>query len=138
MSKVTVNIKKNLPSLDPEKWNKAADIGMFAGAKLIQSQAKILVPKGDGILSNSIVVTKVKMFLYKIGSVLNYALYKEYGTGKFAENGNGRKTPWVYFSKKYGFRKTEGVKATPYLRPAAFNNVQNITLLISKSLSRVL
>ena len=41
----------------------------------------------------------------------------ELGTGKYAEGGGGRQTPWRYHDKK-GWHITSGMPPRPYLRPA--------------------
>lgn len=48
-----------------------------------------------------------------IGSELENAIWEEFGTGEYALNGNGRKTPWGYKNKITGKRyKTKGKKPT--------------------------
>jgi HK97 gp10 family phage protein len=65
---------------------------------------------------------KVKGDSVIIGTNVEYAPYVEYGTGIYAEGGGGRKTPWVYFHEKYGFVRTKGMVARPFLRPALDRN----------------
>lgn len=45
-----------------------------------------------------------------IGSPLENAIWEEFGTGEFALNGNGRKTPWSYQDAKGKWHKTKGKK----------------------------
>jgi hypothetical protein len=45
-----------------------------------------------------------------IGSNSKNAIYEEYGTGEYALNGDGRKTPWVYKNRENEFRTTKGKK----------------------------
>lgn len=47
-----------------------------------------------------------------IGSVLQNAVWEEFGTGQYALEGNGRKTPWVYKDQKGKWHKTEGKRGT--------------------------
>lgn len=47
----------------------------------------------------------------------HYAVYQEFGTGRYAENGRGRKTPWTYYHPDFGFVTTVGNKPQPYMRP---------------------
>ncbi len=58
----------------------------------------------------------------RTGTSLKYGIYVEFGTGLYAENGKGRKTPWVFRyagrKGKPGFRYTKGMRAQPFLRPA--------------------
>lgn len=57
-----------------------------------------------------------------IGTRKEYAIYVEFGTGKYY-NG-GRKTPWVYQDAKGNWHMTHGQRARPYLKPAAANHAQ--------------
>ena len=51
------------------------------------------------------------------GNTLEYALYHHQGTGIYAIDGNGRKTPWVYEDPKTGEKiYTRGSKPNPYLK----------------------
>lgn len=50
---------------------------------------------------------------------LYYPLYLERGTGIYAEGGDGRKTPWVYYNPwTDSFHWTEGNEAQPFMSPA--------------------
>jgi len=46
------------------------------------------------------------------------AYFVEYGTGIYAKNGRGRKTPWVYMHRAYGKVLTVGREATPFMTTA--------------------
>lgn len=59
-----------------------------------------------------------------VGSNLFYALYVELGTGVYAENGDGRKTPWVWKDYNGKWHYTRGMKAKPFLRPAIRDHLQ--------------
>lgn len=67
-----------------------------------------------------------------IGTVANsmeYAPYVHQGTGIYAINGDGRKTPWKYKAEagKYkGWHTTKGQKPKPFLEKAKFNNKDKI------------
>lgn len=50
--------------------------------------------------------------------VPKYGIYLEYGTGVYAEGGNGRKTQWRYQRDDGGWITTEGNAPKPFLRPA--------------------
>lgn len=63
---------------------------------LVQDEAKRNVPAKSGTLRNSITHYLLDDKTVVVGSNLNYAPYVEYGTGKFAKNGNGRQGYWVY------------------------------------------
>ena len=52
-----------------------------------------------------------------VGNTLDYALYHHQGTGIYALNGDGRKTPWVYEDPKTGEKiYTRGSNPNPYLK----------------------
>jgi HK97 gp10 family phage protein len=67
---------------------------------------------------------------------LEYAPYVEFGTGLFAEAGNGRKTPWTYEDEATGERIfTRGQRPQPFLRPALYNNKEKITQMLKEGLN---
>lgn len=101
--------------------NKLEEV-LYEQAQIIRENAVKKAPTDTGQLRNSIFVKKQGRGVdvsFTIGSSLDYALYVEYGTGKYASNGQGRRDPWVYKDKKTGkFFFTEGIKPQPYLNPA--------------------
>ena len=95
--------------------------------------------RDTGALSNSI-ASRVEVTDNAIrGTIftpLEYAPYVEYGTGLFAENGNGRKTGWAYEDEKTGETIwTRGQRPQPYLRPALTENRDNITQILRGSVN---
>ncbi len=66
----------------------------------------------------------------KIGTPVEYAPYVEFGTGEFAEGGEGRKGGWFYDYQggkgEKGARFTLGMKPYPFLRPALLDNKEKI------------
>ncbi|MFJ7647715.1 HK97-gp10 family putative phage morphogenesis protein [Lysinibacillus sp. NPDC097279] len=92
---------------------------VFETARLIQSQAKALAPFDDGGLKGSIKMEMLGKYNAVVTVGVHYAIYVEYGTGIYAENGNGRRTPWTYYSLKLGrYVTTEGMRAQPFWGPA--------------------
>lgn len=89
-------------------------------AEIIKSQAQALAPEDDGNLRKSIEIEFYNKGLSaKIIVGAHYGVYVEYGTGIYAVEGNGRKTPWVYWSDKLNrWVYTRGMKAQPYWTPA--------------------
>ncbi|PUB12624.1 HK97-gp10 family putative phage morphogenesis protein [Paenisporosarcina sp. OV554] len=89
-------------------------------AYLIQANAKSLAAFDDGNLKDSIEVEFKNGGLTAIVRVTaSYAVYVEFGTGIYAVEGNGRKTPWTYYSNKLGrFVTTEGMQPQPFWFPA--------------------
>ena len=74
----------------------------------------------------------------RIGTNVHYAPYIEYGTGIHAEGGDGRKTPWVYFHHKWGFVKTRGSPAQPFLRPALDKNERQVQEILAREYKRAI
>ena len=92
-------------------------------AEMAASQMKALAPVGKiagGNLRKSIDVFYGHDGLSaRIIVGAHYGIYVEHGTGIHAENGDGKKEPWVYFSEELGwFVVTEGMKARPFFYPA--------------------
>lgn len=72
-----------------------------------------------------------------VGRVANsceYAPYVHQGTGLYAVNGDGRKTPWGYtaYAGKYkGYHWTHGQHPNAFLDKAKISNISKISKLIS-------
>lgn len=66
-----------------------------------------------------------------VGNSLEYAIYHHQGTGIYAEEGNGRKTPWVYEDPKTGEKiYTRGSKPNPYLKDTIEQEQSTISKLL--------
>lgn len=102
---------------------------------LVERSAKEKAPKGDGHLRRSI-TSKVEDDKGIIFTALEYAPYVEYGTGLFAEDGNGRKdVPWSYQDEKGEWHSTSGMKPNPYMRPALYENKNKIIDLLKEGIT---
>lgn len=105
---------------------------------LVERDAKANCPVDLGILRASITheVSVTPLCITGcIGSNLEYAPYVHNGTGVYAMDGNGRKTPWVFKvrSGKYkGFHVTVGQKPQPFLQNAVINNRQRIERMLAQ------
>lgn len=120
------------------KMQRANEAGLMAAAEVVQEDAILRCPIGDGHLKQSIKY-KVKGEEATVGSNLEYAVYVEFGTGVKAEGGRGRKTPWWYYDekqKKWIF--TTGGTPRPYLRPALDENIDQVKRAFNKEYRRVL
>ena len=115
---------------------------MQEACKLVEGAAKDKAPKDTGALRKSI-TSKIEVTGSEIDGIvftpLEYAPYIEYGTGLYAENGNGRQTPWVYRDDKGKYHYTKGYKGTtghgtPYMRPALNENKDEIIKTIKEAL----
>lgn len=108
----------------------ASEEGMEAALLIIEAQAKALTPVGNtGALRDKIdheVSRENGAVIGKVGSPLEYALYVEFGTGLYAENGAGRKGGWVYKDSSGEWFTTYGQDPQPFLRPAFRRNKKAI------------
>ena len=88
-----------------------------------EGYAKDLAPVDTGAGRNSIShqVDESEPAVY-IGTNLDYMIYQELGTGKYAEGGGGRPTPWVYQDDNGNWHWTAGNPAQPFLAPAVKNH----------------
>ena len=109
--------------------------GLIKVAMLVESQAVLLVPVNTGGLRNSIgyKVNESELVAY-VGTNCEYAIYVEYGTGEFAENGNGRKGGWLYKTPDGEVHFTYGMEPRPYLRPAFRQNQKAIRDILADCL----
>ena len=96
------------------------------GLYMIEKDAKIECPVDFGPLRASITKEVDKSKLEgRAGTNKDYSVYVEFGTGIHAEGGKGRKTPWVYKTKR-GWFFTHGNVPQPYMRPAYEKNIKQI------------
>ena len=106
-------------------------------ALLVEGEAKKNCPVDEGLLRASItheVKTDGQKITGYIGSNLDYAPYVHYGTGIYAENGQGRKTPWIWYGDSVKWRGghwTKGQKPKPFLREAMTKNKSKIEKILA-------
>ena len=100
-----------------------------------EEYAKKEVPTRHGRLKNSI-THKVEGKDVLIGTSVEYAPYIEFGTGVYAEGGGGRQTPWVYKDED-GFHWTHGMRAKPFLRPAATEHPQTYKQIVQDEFAKI-
>lgn len=102
----------------------------------VETDAKRGCPVDMGTLRASIhseVDREESRVIGRIGSNLDYAPYVHNGTGIYAKDGTGRKTPWCYEVKagKYaGVHWTWGQKPQPFLQNAVIKNREVIHRLL--------
>ena len=114
---------------------RAAIRGLIKASLLVEGQAVLLVPTKTGALKKSIgyVVNEKELVAY-VGTNCEYAIYVEFGTGEFAENGNGRKGGWLYETPDGEVHFTYGMKPKSYLRPAFRQNQKAIRDILADCL----
>ncbi|MEG1495272.1 MAG: HK97 gp10 family phage protein [Bacilli bacterium] len=104
---------------------------------VVERDAKIECPIDQGPLrasiSNDVNITSSEI----VGTVFSsseIAPYVHQGTGIYAVDGNGRKTPWKYEVKagKYkGWHTTEGQEPQPFLDKAKLKNKDKISKILA-------
>lgn len=90
---------------------------MAAGLVLSQTQQNTRVDTGQTKGSWEYRVDEEKLEAY-IGSNYENAIWEEFGTGLYALEGKGRKTPWVYTDSKGKKHWTHGKKPSRALYKA--------------------
>ena len=102
-----------------ERLKNAAAKWLLQACILVEGQAVLLAPVSTSRLKQSIdyIVDDDELVGY-VGTNVDYAIYVEFGTGEFAENGNGRKGGWMYIDPSGEWFFTWGIEPQPYLRPA--------------------
>lgn len=124
----------------PQKVYEAMEYSMLSLMEPLKREA----PVDNGLLRASITydinINEKNQVVARVGimsgqasdsgvTVGQYALWVHQGTGIYAEEGNGRKTPWRYYvedGKYKGWHLTQGQKANPFLRRGVNNNKANI------------
>lgn len=109
--------------------------GLIKAAMLVESQAVLLVPVNTGGLRDSIgyQVNESELVAY-VGTNCEYAIYVEFGTGEFAENGTGRRGGWLYKDAEGEVHFTYGMPPRQYLRPAFRQNQKAIKDILADCL----
>lgn len=105
---------------------------------LVERKAKEKAPKDTGALRRSITseVDYAEGGLIEgvVFTPLEYAPYVEYGTGLFAESGNGRKdVPWNYQDDEGNWHSTSGQHPQPFMRPALNESREEILKILKEA-----
>lgn len=119
-----------------EQATNAAEQALLRGALMIERDAKINVRVDTGRLRTSITHrltgAGTASPMVDVGTNVEYAKWIEFGTGLYAVNGDGRKTPWLFPTGKYNsegqeiWAWTAGSEANPFLFPAFNGNKAKI------------
>lgn len=118
-----------------------ADVGdletsLKKACSLVERSAKQKAPKDTGALIRSI-SSRIEGTQGIVFTPLEYAPYVEFGTGLFAEGGNGRQdVPWWYQDDKGEWHKTSGQKPQPFMRPALEENREEIMRILMEGLKQ--
>lgn len=123
-------MKRLLKVADQKTINQA----LGKACAVVERAAKEKAPKDTGELRKSI-TSKVENNQGIIFTPLEYAPYVEYGTGLFAEDGNGRQdVPWHYQDDKGQWHTTSGMKPHPFMRPALNEHRQEILRILKEGI----
>lgn len=114
---------------DPERFTKA----LGKACALVEGAAKQKAPKDSGELARSI-TSEVNGLTGVVYTPLEYAPYREYGTGLFAENGGRQDVPWNYQDDEGNWHSTSGMPPQPYMRPALNENREKIVQILREGL----
>ena len=126
MNDFTVNLDRFINETFEQKIIEALE----EAAQVIENQAKMNCPTGNGELRASIthVITKNgAVIVATIGSNIFYAPYVHQGTGLYAIDGDGRKeVPWFYKDLQGKWHSTEGMKPNPFLQDAFDSEIEKV------------
>lgn len=123
-------MKRLLKVADQKTINQA----LGKACAVVERVAKEKAPKDTGELRKSI-TSKVENNQGIIFTPLEYAPYVEYGTGLFAEDGNGRQdVPWHYQDDKGQWHTTSGMHPQPFMRPALNENRVEILRILKEGI----
>lgn len=107
-----------------------------AALLVVNRAAKIMCPVDEGALRADISMDVQATATGVVGSVysnLDYAPYVHNGTGVYAVDGNGRKTPWVWISEDgRKAARTIGQQPQPYILDAFTVNLATINSIMGR------
>lgn len=129
---VEVNITDNSDQILKELGEKAPAI-LEAIGLTAEAYAKMLTPVDTGRLRNSITHAVKGNDVY-IGTNVEYGIWHELGTGVYASDGQGRKSPWAFQDSKGVWHYTRGVKPKHMLKKAASEHDKEYKAIIENLL----
>jgi HK97 gp10 family phage protein len=141
---IDIDVAKAVQDIEAFRIRKETEVMAIArkSADNILEAARAMVPVDTGKLRQSLRVEWFGNGAF-IGTPLGlpYGIYVERGTGIYAANGDGRKTPWFYYYRgnkgPHGLRFTRGQKPQPYLIPAWHQEIPHFTKEIQKELRKL-
>lgn len=114
-----------LREFDADKQAALEAIGIYA-----EGFSKKLCPVDTGRARNSISHAVSGNDVY-IGSNVEYFVWLELGSGIYASDGQGRKTPWYYYDKDGKLHWTRGIKPRHMLKKAATEHTVEYNRILS-------
>lgn len=114
---------------------KVSQKGMEAALLMLEASIKAGAPVSSGHLRDHIdhktTVSGTKV-TGQVGSPDMYAVYVEYGTGEFAENGSGRKGGWNYQDPSGEWFFTWGQEPQKFMRNGFRQNKNKVKEVLGK------
>ena len=127
-------LEKVLDSIETLADMQNIEMALGKACAIVEASAKKKAPKDSGNLRRSI-TSKVENNEGVVYTPLFYAPYVEYGTGLFAESGGRTDVPWNYQDDKGNWHSTSGMKPQPFMRPALYENKEEILRIIKEGLT---
>lgn len=139
--KLQVDATKMLRSTDKAKLsrNDMEDISQQGTIVITMRQRKeVAVDTRETQSSIATEITKdgADKFITETGPNTPWAPYLEYGTGEYAEKGDGRKGGWFYVDRKGQWHFTLGMHPQPFVRPSVDKNPMGIITPIINEFKR--
>lgn len=128
---ITDNSGEILKALEEKKKAALTGIGIQA-----EGFAKRLTPVDTGRLRNSITHAVRGDDVYIGTNVQPYSVYVELGTGIYASDGKGRKSPWGYYDRNGKYHVTRGMKPRHMLKKAASEHTEEYKRIIEAIMKR--
>lgn len=132
MPDINISFEDNSGEILRELGDKTPQI-LEAIGLTAEAYAKMLTPVDTGRLRNSITHTTKGNEVY-IGTNVEYGIWHELGTGVFASDGQGRKSPWAFQDSKGKWHYTRGVKPKHMLKKAASEHSNEYKAIIENLL----
>ena len=136
MADIVINITDNSDKVLQELESKTA-VALEAIGITAEGFAKKKTPVGHpygGTLRQSISHAIQGDECY-IGTNVSYAPYVELGTGIYATDGKGRRSPWSYKDRQGKWHRTRGMRPHHMIRDAAATHSKEYKAIIEKVFS---
>ena len=140
MSDKNMNMKVELKDNSPEvlaALQNAIGRALFAIGEEAETYAKETIKNSGrvdtGNLMNSINHQEGDDFV-AVGTSVKYAIWHEVGTGIYAEDGNGRKSPWAFKDSKGEWHYTKGIKPLHFIQNSITEHTNRYKDLLRESL----
>ncbi|MDY7044428.1 HK97 gp10 family phage protein [Virgibacillus sp. M23] len=117
-----------------------SEAGMESALLAVEGQAKLLAAVGAtgemrDKIGHSITKEGSNRLSGQVGTNVEHAIYVEFGTGEFAENGAGRKGGWAYQDPSGEWFFTYGQAPQPFLRPAFRMSKKSVEQILGQKLA---